>query len=47
MIIPLDVFSHDLSLQRRLDAIECLELHLLNIEEIEKVELGLFKYDVM
>ena len=47
MILPLDVFAHDLAMQRRIDAIECLEFTLLNAAETEKVELGLFKYDVM
>ena len=47
MIIPLHVFSHDLSLQRRIDAIECLEFNMLTTSEVEKVELGLLKYDVM
>lgn len=47
MIIPLLSFSHDLSLQRRIDALDCLELNFLNTFEVEKVELGLFKYDLM
>jgi hypothetical protein len=47
MILPLYVFSHDLALQRRMDALELLELPSLNCEEVERIELGLMKHDIM
>jgi hypothetical protein len=47
MIIPLTLFAHDLSWQRRIDAHFCLEFNLLTTSEVEKIESGLLKYNIM
>lgn len=47
MFAPLTIFADDLSQQRRIDAIELKEITSTKSEEIEKIEQGLFKYNVM
>lgn len=47
MFQPLTLLTDDLSQQRRIDAIELMEIPQLKLNEIEKIEEGLFKYNVM
>lgn len=47
MGIPFGRFIIDLSIQRRQDAMECLELRLLTSDETRRVCQGLLKQDMM
>lgn len=47
MLIPFYSYTHDLSFQRRIDALELLELKELTANEMDRIERGLIKYDIM
>lgn len=47
MFFPITILGDDLSQQRRIDAIELMELPKIRANEIEKIEQGLFKYNIM
>ena len=47
MLTPLNRIVIEISIQRRVDAYECLELPFISQAEADRIQRGLFKYDIM
>lgn len=47
MGIPFSQWIMDLAIQRRIDALDLLGITYITAEEVERVEAGLLKQDIM